>query len=56
MEADSAADEASMVAYLGQQAMAAALTARATNEEAIAAGMMVSAATLRAGDAEHMQD
>ena len=45
-----------MAAHLAQQAMAAALAARATNEEALAAGHAAMEAATGAGSSAHMQD
>ena len=53
---DIADHEAAMPAHIGQQAMATALAARATNEEAIAAREASQAVALGVGDIEHMQD
>ena len=47
---DRADHEAALAAHVGQQAMATALAARATNEEAIAAKMAARMAALGAGD------
>ena len=54
MEVDIAAHEVAMAAHVGQQAMAAALAAGATNEQVITGGIAESAASLGEGDAEHM--
>ena len=45
-----------MAAHLAHQAMAAALAAWATNEEAIAAGHAVIEATTGAGSSAHVLD
>ena len=45
-----------MAAHLAQQAMAAALTAGATNEEVIADGHAAMETATRAGSSAHMQD
>jgi hypothetical protein len=53
---DSADHEAALAAHVGQQAMAIALAAGATSEEAITIGMAAQMAALGAGDTVHMQD
>ena len=50
------AHETRMAAYLAHQAMAAALVAVATNEEAIAAGHTAMEAATGAGSSVHMLD
>lgn len=45
-----------MAAHIAQQAMAAALAAGATNEEAIAIGAAARATSLGAGDSGQMKD
>ena len=55
-ENDNAAHEAVMVAHLAQQAMAAALAAGATTEEAIAAEKAASEAFTGSGSSVSMQD
>ena len=50
------AHEASTATHLAQQAMAAALAARATPEEAIATGQAASEAVAGAGSLAPMQD
>jgi len=50
------AHEAAMAAHLAQQAMAAALAARATQDEAIAAGQAVMDATTGEGSSARMLD
>ncbi len=45
-----------MAAYMGRQAMATTLATRATNEEAIDAGVAAHADALGAGDKGQMQD
>jgi hypothetical protein len=53
---DRADHEAALAAHVGQQAMATALAARATDEEAIAARMTTQIVALGAGDTVLMQD
>ncbi len=53
---DRADHEAAMAAHIAQQAMAAALAAGATHEEAIAEGAAAQAAALGAGDSAQMKD
>ena len=53
---DRADHEATLAAHVGQQAMATALAVGATNEEAIAEGMVTQITALGAGDTVHMQD
>ena len=53
---DGAEHEAALAAHVGQQAMATALVAGATNEEAIATRMAAQMVALGAGDTVHMQD
>jgi len=53
---DRADHEAAMAAHMAQQAMASALAAGATNEEALAAGVAAQAAALGAGDSAQMLD
>ena len=53
---DRADHEAAMAAHIAQQAMATTLAARATNEEALAAGVAAEAAALGAGDIAQMLD
>jgi len=50
------AHEAAMAAHLAQQAMAAALAAEATNEEAIAVGQAAMEEATGAGSSTHMLD
>ncbi len=50
------AHEAAMAAHLAQQAIAAALAARATQDEAIAAGHTTMEAATGAGSSAHMLD
>ena len=50
------AHEAAMAAHLAQQAMAAALAARATQDEAIGAGHVVMEAATGADGTSHMPD
>ena len=45
-----------MAAHLAQQTMAVALAARATNEEAIAAGQVAMETATRAGSSAHIMD
>jgi hypothetical protein len=45
-----------MAAHMAHQAMEAALVARATHEEAIAAGVAAHATTLGGGETTHMLD
>ena len=45
-----------MAAHMAQHAMASALAAGATNEEALAAGVAAQAAALGAGDSAQMLD
>ncbi len=53
---DRADHEAAMAAHMAQHAMEAALAARATHEEAIAAGVAAQATTLGGGETPQMLD
>ena len=50
------AHEAAMTSHLAQQAMAAALAARATQDESIMAGHVVMEAAIGEDSSAHMQD
>ena len=56
VDQDRADHEAAMAAHIGQHAMSTTLAARATNEEAINAGVAAHTAALGAGDKVHVQD